>query len=121
MASKYVMVWFGLGGFHADQDCTGTMYANAHLSGYDKPDQFFKIHGHELIDNCPVIDKRAVLEEHPEYSYRAPLCDVKREVSEQPITSISYVNIPDYLAYWRKCGARIGRWDAETEAVAWEG
>lgn len=124
--TPFVMVWFGLGGHHADMatvhdDSLGfRCTTSGYVSGYDTPETFFKDKDNRarLVLGAPVIDKRAVLERDPGISIRGPLCKVDLEVSEPGTSTLRYVTTADYVEYWRRAGARIGFWSGQE--IAWE-
>jgi hypothetical protein len=80
MKERGVFVSFGLGGHHI---CLKGEY-NGTLSGYDSPESFEKAmqggrYAERDLEGAPVVDIRAVVEDHPGLAYRAPLCSVNLE------------------------------------------
>lgn len=84
---KAHVISFGLGGHSVEVSNTwkdGTR-TKGHISGYDSPESFERElawgdkDGYPPLAGVPVIDKRAVLEKHPVYSFKSPLVDVELE------------------------------------------
>jgi hypothetical protein len=119
---RIVMVWFGLGGSHADLDCRRSPESRAYLSGYDSPESFFATHDPSMLRNgAYVIDKRDALRADPGKSFRGPLVDITRTPSsDEQITPLAQVSIETYVRYWRDAGARVGRWQSKSNSVVWE-
>ena len=78
------LVSFGLGGHSVEIVDTwrdGTR-DKGHISGYDSPESLERALEREEKDSypplagVPVLDKRAVLKEHPELSFHSPLVDI---------------------------------------------
>lgn len=81
---KAFLISFGLGGHTVETGETwreGTR-VKGHISGYDSPESFERAleraekDSYPPLAGVPVLDKRAVLNEHPEFSLRSPLVDV---------------------------------------------
>lgn len=77
------LIDFGLGGHgvgYAEVTPHGTRY-KGNIYGYDNPESFERAltrgekDQYPNLAGVPVLDKREVLREHPEYSFRSPLVD----------------------------------------------
>jgi hypothetical protein len=78
------LIDFGLGGHsveYAETWSDGTR-VKGHISGYDSPESFERAlargekNSYPDLSGLPVLDKREILKEHPEYSLKGPLLDV---------------------------------------------
>jgi hypothetical protein len=81
---KAFLIYFGLGGHGVEfyESRREGRRMRGHISGYDSPESFERqlSRGEEEnyppLSGVPVLDKRVILEKHPEYSFRSPLVDV---------------------------------------------
>ena len=77
---KIRFISFGLGGSSAEIDCTGAFEDRSTLSGYSRPDDFFKDHAdYDVPDGTMAVDLRQVVEQSPSLSFRSPMVDIKLE------------------------------------------
>ena len=78
------------------------------LTGYSQPDTW-KPRENTGYD-CPVIDKRAILESNLNLSWESPMpCAVKAQC--KPLSEagpMDFISLEDYLMWWRNKGANIG-------------
>jgi len=76
------LITFGLGGHSVELEYSGNSISpTSHLSGYDDPESFWRRHNGEdpsdrYPDGCPVIDKRAILQEHPGLAFTSPMAKI---------------------------------------------
>lgn len=87
------------------------------LQGYmNSPSAIWEEHGNEIEIGAPLIDNRAVLEENPSLSFRAPMLDVDRSSPEKSLFeyAFTYVDVETYVDYWRQNGATIYRYNGSS-------
>jgi hypothetical protein len=78
------------------------------LCGYSKPDTWEP--RAETSYNCPVIDKRAILEDSVKLAWLSPMpcADSSRCKPLDQAGPMDFVNLADYLTWWVTKGARVG-------------
>lgn len=148
-SEKVALVSFGLGGHSEDYHREG---GSAHLSGYDKPDDWKPDEGVDY-STAVVIDKRDILEINPGLAFRSPLVNPATQGVDKFHTNLlgsiiagemaarsglvaaciaihattpedapgpfDRVGVPEYTAWWKSHGAKVGIVNAQGR-IAWE-
>ena len=103
-------------------------------SGYDSLENFIEQHKHELCDGAYIIDSRGLTLEQALNCISGPMekCDLDPltidywgkitnnvDLNNLPkLSSMAYVSLDIYAAFWRNIGSKIGRFI--NGAVVWE-
>jgi hypothetical protein len=149
------LIYFGLGGhgieLYEPDETVCSPYS--HLSGYESPESFERRitkgdYDNTDLRNCPVLDKRAVLDQHPGLAWSSPMTSARvpdGEVEQCPMpdpliaralegsfgvlavaklanpqwTGLDTVSIPQYVAWWVAHGARYGTMSADGTHIEW--